>query len=167
MERDLKQLNAKYSSSNVYINICDLGLGVFASRNIKCGEIILKFTGRHINYYQTKHLPGKDECMAIQIGIDLYIDTDLPGCLINHSCMPNCGIVNDFFLVAMEDILKETELRYDYSTTIGDDYRMTCKCGKSNCRTIIGNFKNLSYSCKEEYYNKNIVMNYLKEKVVL
>jgi len=164
MENKIKELNNIFNYGTIYIDYCELGLGVFAKTDIKKGEVIYRFTGGVIDYYEAKNIPGKEECMALQIGDNKYIDTDIPGCYINHSCEPNCAIVDDFNLIALVNIPINTELRYDYSTTMDDGYRMECRCGKDLCRGVVEDFKKIPLSTQIKYLEKNLTMKYIHKK---
>jgi hypothetical protein len=93
------------------------------------GENILAIVGPIIDFAETKRR-GPQECMAIQIGPDRYIDTQPPGVFVNHSCEPNAGIRQNQNLVALRKIRRGQEIRYDYSTTMEEDsFAMQCLCG--------------------------------------
>lgn len=150
-----------------YSKECDLGLGLFAARNIPKGEIIYKFSGKTITYADTIRRSDKEECKALQFGEDQYLDLELPGVLINHSCDPNCGIVDDFYLIARRDISKDEQLMYDYSTTMDDGYTMECRCGSRNCRGVVEDFKRIGLENQLRYMEEGIVMSYLMAKFSL
>lgn len=154
----------KFNSEIFYTKECDLGFGIFAKKDIRKNEILYEFTGHIINYLESKSIPNKEECRALQIGEDKYIDLDVPGVLINHSCNPNCGIINDYFLVALNDIYKDEQIMYDYSTSMDDGYSMECRCGSQNCRKIIKDFKTLDSETQKGYLKLNLVMSYLAKK---
>ena len=82
------------------------GEGVFASRDIKRGEIICKMRGEKISKKELHkvHHSGRDIVVdPLQIGKSRYINMMRPYVLINHSCDPNAGIKNDY-LVAIKKI---------------------------------------------------------------
>jgi hypothetical protein len=134
---------ANDGSGMVYIAECNLGRGAFAKRAVRKGEIILAFGGALIDFAETKRR-GPRECMAIQVGPDLYIDTQPPGVFANHSCAPNAGIRNDRDLVALRDIPKGEEIRYDYSTRMDEkSFTMACRCGAPECRQVVTDFTEL------------------------
>jgi hypothetical protein len=152
----------KTNSKMIYLGHGDLGRGVFANRLIKKGEIILVFTGPIIGF-EAAVAKGDRECWPLQVGKDQYIDLQEPGCFVNHSCDPNSGILQDRFLVAIREIQKDTEIRYDYSTTVDEDYwSMECRCKSPNCRRIISDFKYLDPTLKAQYLSFGIVQNFLK-----
>lgn len=146
-----------------HIKPCDVGLGVFASRDIRAGEVILKIWGPIIDFAETKRR-GPRECMAIQIGHDRYIDTQAPAVFVNHSCDPNAGIRNDENMVALRNIAAGEEVRFDYSTTMEEQsFTMQCLCGLPECRHVIKDFSTLPQHLKERYLDLRIVMNFIQD----
>ena len=97
--------------NKIYINDCSFGLGVFAVRDIKKDEKIFNFTGPIISKDVAKQRPSGN---PLQISQDQYIDLEKPYVLVNHSCEPNAGIINDTTLIAIRDIQKDEEIFYDY-----------------------------------------------------
>ena len=143
----------------------DLGTGVFARRKINKGEPILEFTGPIISFAEAV-LKGEKECYPLQIGKDRYIDLMAPGCYANHSCQPNAGIVNDTILVAIRDILPGEEVRYDYSTTMDEDhFTMVCRCGSSQCRGVVTDFKKIPLLRQREYLGMKVVMSFIADQL--
>lgn len=159
-------LNKAYQNRNIYISECELGLCVRAKRNLKKGEIIYTFSGPTISFIETISR-GETECMSLQYDIDKYLDTEAPGKYINHSCEPNAGIINDFDLIALEEIPPHTEIRFDYSTTMDEDhFRMECKCAKPSCRKEVTDFKLLPLEVRTRYLNSKIVMSFIKKQYI-
>ncbi len=153
------------STQPYYIDHCDVGLGVFASRDISPGEVILEFGGPVINFTEAK-ARGARECMVIQIADELYIDTQAPGVYVNHSCSPNCGIRNDRELAALTYIRKGDEVRYDYSTTMEEkSFTMRCCCGSSRCRKVVDDFSTLPTHVQQEYLSSGIVMSFIVKQL--
>lgn len=103
--------------AQVFIADCELGRGVFAAKAFAEGETILRFTGQMIRYPDTV-AKGDAEANPLQVGRDTYIDLEVPGVIVNHSCEPNAGIHGDVVLVALRPISLGEEIRYDYSTTM-------------------------------------------------
>lgn len=160
---------ANFSNDIIRIGRCDLGHGIFASKNIAKGETILTFEGPHISFLQTK-TKGSWECMPLQIDDDLYIDTLPVGVFVNHSCMPNAGIKRDKDLVARYAISKDEEIRFDYSTTMQEkSFTMECRCqcGKQNCRHIVDDFSTLPEAIKSAYIREGIVMSFIARHYIL
>lgn len=133
----------------------NIGRGVFAARDFKKGELVVRGTGEIISY-QTRH--------SIQVDWDRHMEPDLPSRYLNHSCDPNVGIktnelgLPDFF--AMRDIEKGEEIRWDYAMSEWKHYErsdpalefdLVCHCGSENCRGKMGYYFELSDELKKEY----------------
>jgi hypothetical protein len=158
----LKYVN--FSNETVYIHDCDLGYGLFASRDLSKGELILTFEGPLISFLQTK-TKGSWECMPLQIDHDLYIDTLPVGVFVNHSCSPNAGIKQDKDLVAITTIKRGEEIRFDYSTTMQEDsFTMKCRCGQIDCRGIVDDFDTLPFPKQLSYLREGVVMSFIAKK---
>ncbi len=148
-----------------YIAECAFGLGVFAQRTIRAGEIILVFGGALIDFPETKRR-GPRECMAIQVGLNQYIDTQPPGVFANHSCAPNAGIQNDRDLVALRDIPAGEEICFDYSTTMDEQsFTMQCGCGAPGCRHIVTDFSELPAGVQDYYLSRGLVMSFIVQRL--
>ena len=155
-------VNNQIKNDKILVGISQLGYCIRAKRDIKKGEVIDTFCGSIIPFEETKKA-GEEECRALQIGPNKYINTEAPGRFVNHSCEPNAGITNDLDLIAIEDIPMHTEIRFDYSTTMDEDhYQMECKCGKPSCRKVVTDFKLLPEETRKRYLDLNIVMNFIK-----
>ena len=139
-----------------YIAEGDLGLGLFASHYINPGDDILHFGGPLIDF-NAAVAKGEKQCYPLQVAANLYIDLEEPGCYANHSCEPNAGIRN-LILKALVGIQPGEEIRYDYSTTMDEDYwEMPCLCGAPTCRERVTDFKYLCDSLREKYLMLGIV----------
>jgi len=111
------------------------GKGIFATKNYKKGDFVVKLTGKKIKWkYNEKK--DRDHCANwFGIGKDLWIDPDFPLARINHSCNPNIGIKGVIMFYALRYIKKGEELTFDYSISEEEsDWIMKCKCGAKNCR---------------------------------
>lgn len=160
-EDDLCSWRQQDSTDQIYIGECDVGMGVFANRDIAPGEVILAIEGPLIDFAETKRR-GARECMAIQIGFNKYIDTQPPGVFVNHSCEPNSGIRENKYLVALREIRKGREIRYDYSTTMEEQsFTMKCLCGAPACRKVITDFSTLPRPLREKYIAQGVVMSFI------
>ncbi|MBU6427320.1 SET domain-containing protein-lysine N-methyltransferase [Patescibacteria group bacterium] len=147
-----------------YVSKGDLGKGLFARRKIRAGTMICRFSGPMISFAEAAS-KGEKECYPLQIDDNKYIDLDPPGCFANHSCEPNAGIRADLELVALTDIPAGTEIRYDYSTTMDEDYfTMPCRCGSESCRGKVEDFKLLPPSASKRYLTLGIVMSFIVRK---
>lgn len=136
------------------------GKGVFASRPIAAGELILVFTGPRM----PRDLIRADD-YHLQIDEDLYIgpsgDADD---YVNHSCTPNAGFSGGLRLVAQRDITTGEEITWDYSTAIDEDdfTGFTCACGSVQCRVVVRSFRHLSTA--DQHRLKPWVLPYLRMK---
>ena len=163
--QDAGRLNARYSTDRIHLRAFDVGLGVFASRDLKPGEIILAVEGPLIDFAETKRR-GPRECMAFQIGPDRYLDTQPPGVFVNHSCEPNAGIRKNRFLAALRKIRRGEEIRYDYSTTMEEhSFTMQCLCGVPTCREWVRDFSTLPRPLQEHYIAQGIVLDFIVRAV--
>ncbi|MCX6717527.1 MAG: SET domain-containing protein-lysine N-methyltransferase [Candidatus Taylorbacteria bacterium] len=111
------------------------GQGIFATKNYKKGEFVVKLTGKKIKW---KYDEKKDRAYCANwtgIEKDLWIDPDFPLSNINHSCDPNLGIKGKIMFYAIRDIKIGEEFTFDYSTSEEEiDWIMKCNCGSKNCR---------------------------------
>jgi hypothetical protein len=138
-----------------------LGRGIHARRLIQPGEQILEFSGVILNHRQVIAM-GEAQAYALQIGPDRYIDTEPLGRFTNHSCAPNAGVVDDQLLVALRPILPGEEVRFDYSTTMSENYwTLQCRCGAAECRGIIKDFHLLPPTLQEQYLARRIVQAFI------
>lgn len=135
-----------------------IGRGLFATEAINSGETVLIFEGKAV---RSVDLP-KDTDLGdlFPTGVDSYLIVHEPELLINHSCNPNTGFVNDTTLVAIRDIKPGEQLTFDYSTVGTDGWEMDCLCGEPGCRGRIVDFRYLSDELKKKY--ENITPNWVK-----
>jgi len=123
------------------------GLGLFAIKAIKQGEIIGIKAGHIIDRNTLKKIGGLKSSTGqtiLQISDEFFIgpltleDIKNSTMYVNHSCNPNVGIFGNVISIAMRDIKAGEELTNDYAMWLSDDeYRLECKCGKAECRRII------------------------------
>lgn len=119
------------------------GYGTFAKCRITKGEIIAAFGGRVLPIEEWRKLPEvlRRRSLAISSNLELVPPNEEwigDGDYFNHSCDPNAGIRGQIFLVSIRDIEGGEEITFDYAMVIGDpDFRMECKCGKGNCRSVV------------------------------
>jgi uncharacterized protein len=160
-EPDLCSLNHLYATPRYRIARCRFGLGVFAARDIMPGEVILDIDGPHIDFAETIRR-GPRECMAIQIGPDIYIDTQPAAVWVNHSCEPNSGIKGDRRLTALRSIQRDEEICFDYSTTMEEaSFTMACRCGSAVCRGVVRDFSTLPKELRRKYVSQGIAMSFI------
>jgi hypothetical protein len=137
------------------------GLGVHAARNVRDGEALFQFHGARISFVDAV-AKGEQESYALQIDRDTYVDLDPLGCLVNHSCNPNVGLRPDGWLIALRGVGEGEELRYDYSTTMDENYwTMPCECGEKQCRGRVMDFCTLPEDVRTFYLRRGIVQSHL------
>jgi uncharacterized protein len=128
-------------------NTRNYGLGVFARKEIRGGEVIMVLDGEILSCDEIMgrirlHEENIDD--PLQIDEWLFLDLDEVSRTFNHSCDPNAGMRKRSELFALRDILPGEEITYDYSSVVGpkitpDMWTMECDCGASTCRKTIGN----------------------------
>ena len=151
-------------NDRIYVASCRFGLGVFAGALIPEGGEILRFSGRLIDLPAALAL-GDRQGDPLQIGPELYMEIGAPGVLVNHSCEPNAGIVEDCILIALRDIAAGEEIFYDYSTTIDDDpWTLACQCGHTSCRGTVGEFQTLPDEQRHRYLRLQVVQAYIARR---
>lgn len=153
-----------FQSPRTYIAECDCGLGLFAGEAISAGAEILQFNGPELTLRQVR-AKGDRACDALQIGIDRYLDLQDPGRLVNHSCQPNAGVWEGSRLIALRALQQGDEIRFDYSTTIGDGWTMPCRCGSDECRELVVAYHLLPHALKQEYALRGLVQRFLLEDI--
>ena len=123
--------------------------GLFASDNIKQGEIVIEYVGEIISNsiadYREKEYNerGFGDCYMFRVDSDKIIDATKYGNLsrfINHCCEPNCyAQANEIdgkkhiLLYAKRFIKAGEEITYDYNFD-SESEKIQCRCGAPNCR---------------------------------
>ncbi|HRP70969.1 MAG TPA: SET domain-containing protein-lysine N-methyltransferase [Turneriella sp.] len=142
------------------------GKGVFAKKEYRCGEIILRFKGRLYSKqaYLSKVKPEK--CYYMQIDDEIFLGpTSSADNFVNHCCEPNAGLKKDklkCFLVATQTIHIGQEITFDYSTSMAEDHwEMDCACGAPSCRGRIRDFKYLPRALQYKYIELGIAPDFV------
>lgn len=135
------------------------GRGLFATRSISKGTVVLKFEGEVVKDSEIRSDEAKDHFLPY--GKSVYLRIGEPENLINHSCNPNVGFSDNQTLFAIRNIKTGEELAFDYSTVGADGWEMECSCGEPNCRNIIRDYKYLTDKLKEKY--KSITPDWVKD----
>ena len=142
------------------VGTCDVGLGLFAVRPIAEGEAILQFDGPPLTLDEVR-AKGPLAANTLQVDHNRYLDLVEPGRLVNHSCSPNAGIRNGVILVALRLIEPSEEIRFDYSTTIGDRWTMSCACRSPECRGNVAAYRLLPEHVRRRYESLGVVQPFL------
>lgn len=112
------------------------GKGVFAGRDFKKGEIVMRWDISNVlTPEQVERLPKSEKDYVAFID-GKYIVMQAPAKYTNHLCDDNIYVKN-FCYVAKRDIKKGEEIGEDYSTDETPGFVMKCNCGSKNCRKII------------------------------
>ena len=110
-----------------------IGKGVFALRDFKKGEVVLKWNPKSITKAEAENLPSAEKNYVLHRGRKFYIMQD-PERFVNYSCESNT-FTKDFSDIASRDIKKGEEI-----TTTHDEEDINafeCRCGSKKCKTII------------------------------
>ena len=124
----------RYEDRDVYVQDHggEFGCGVFASRQVLPGEVVLENTRQLI---PAKEYDGSTYAMHLED--DWYLEPAIPGAFINHSCSPNCDMLQltdtTNGLIARCNIEPGTELTFDYQWEAAW-WIPHCQCGAKNCR---------------------------------
>ena len=114
------------------------GLGVFASKKIKGGLPVGKIEGEF-------HPDKKYDSEYAMSFNDGALEPEEPYRFVNHSCDPNCELVelvvadqnsgkvfHELWIYALTDIKRGEQLTLDYAWPYTD--AIECQCGSPNCR---------------------------------
>jgi len=104
------------------------GKGVFANRDFKKGEIIVKWEYRELTECQAQRISKNDLPYLNKIS-GKYLLMDAPGKYVNSSCNPNTFPI-EMCDVALRDIKKGEEITTDYGNSNPEEF--ICNCQK--CR---------------------------------
>ncbi len=115
------------------------GKGVFAARDFRKGEVVLKWdTSNELTEKELRTLPEKKKKYVICLD-GRYVLMKPPETYVNHSCDNNV-IAKSHCDVAIRDIRKGEEITSDYSRECDKSFRMKCSCGSRNCRKFIRSY---------------------------
>ncbi|HEX6192693.1 MAG TPA: SET domain-containing protein-lysine N-methyltransferase [Chitinophagaceae bacterium] len=136
------------------------GFGIYASRNIREGEIIFKGEERSQRIVTKRHVEthwNEDEKLhfrryAYPVSEELFIlwDEDpSEWAPQNHSCEPNTAF-DGLNVLALKNIRKDEELTLDYAQFLDENMEpFQCKCGQPKCRGLIIGVENNSLTERE------------------
>ena len=112
------------------------GVGVFARREFKTGEIVLRWdVSRVIDKEEAASLSETEKRYTHPCGGRVLV-VQPPERYVNHSCDNNTEVRN-FCDVAIRDIVPGEEITGNYSTD-GGGLAFDCRCQAANCRGVIG-----------------------------
>jgi D-alanine-D-alanine ligase len=142
------------------------GFGIYASRNIKEGEII--FTGeeraqrlvtkRHVenNWNEEEKLHFRRYAYPVSEVLFILWDEDpSEWAPQNHSCDPNTAF-DGLNVFAVRNIIKDEELTLDYALFLDENMEpFQCRCSSASCRGLIMGIKNNSLTEREQSINSS------------
>ncbi len=132
---------------DTYIAKTSKGIGVFAKRKFKRGEILWIIDDVDLKI-PLQVYEKIDPIQKAKLDIYSYEDYEkrviIPwdeGKYVNHSCSPNStGLLQfDNVSVAISDIEKDDEMVEDYYSYFAHFETFVCGCGSPNCRGVIKN----------------------------
>lgn len=117
------------------------GNGMFASRPIHAGEVVVKIGGRVMTEEALQaYIATVPRYNAVQISEGLHL-VDLPTSPggMNHSCDANLWMSDEVTVVVRRDIAVDEELTQDYAlyTTASTWAIKPCRCGTPVCRQVV------------------------------
>jgi len=146
------------------VSDCSVGRGLFAGRAYRPGELIVVFGGSRFDRNHAIH-ETESGANLLQTGWRTYILPEPPAVFANHSCNPNAGLVNSRRLVAIRPIAENEEIRFDYSTTMAENFwTMNCRCGDAACRKVVTDFKYLPPEVQTRYLKLGIVPKFIASR---
>jgi hypothetical protein len=108
------------------------GKGIFAKKDLKKGEIVLRWHPIKLTPEETKNLIEKQKEHTIS-NKEGYYWMQPPEKYMNHSCDPNTDMnTDDFYDIAIKDIKKGEEITSHYPNPLGKEEK--CGCGSKKCK---------------------------------
>ena len=108
--------------------------GVFAARDFKKGEVVLKWNPKILEKSEVEKLEDNQKHYLYKAGRNKYFLMQPPEKFVNHSCAANTQVKNSCD-VAVRNIGKGEEITSDYGQ--GGYVSFECKCGSKDCRGVI------------------------------
>jgi SET domain-containing protein len=110
------------------------GMGVFANRDFKKDEVVIKWnTDTILTDEEVKNLPEKEK-RYISSFRNKYLLQQPPARFVNHSCEPNTKVVDESSDIAIKDIKKGDEITSYYLTFFSTDETIRCNCKSKKCK---------------------------------
>jgi SET domain-containing protein len=125
------------------------GKGLFANRNIRKGESIMRVDLSKDKSYTREQIDSNPKLQSDHcdyVGRGRYTISFHPYSYMNHSCNPNVLVkhksITKSNFIALRDIREGEELTYDYGVNAMDQFEkelwsFKCHCGSKNCRKKI------------------------------
>ena len=114
------------------------GKGIFANRDFKKGEQVLKWSScsDELTKEEVAKLSEEKKKLVSYLGDGKYVMFKPPGRYMNHSCDANTTAI-DGYDVAIKDIKKGDEITCNYVGEKVPFLKMKCNCGGKNCKKVI------------------------------
>ncbi len=106
------------------------GKGVFAGRNFKKGEVVLKWKLKVLSKTDVDRLAKRQKHYLYKFGGKFYLQQS-PEKFVNHSCDPNTK-TKGFSDIAIKNIKKGEEITSKY-TKASLPVGFKCRCGNKSC----------------------------------
>ncbi|MEI8270308.1 MAG: SET domain-containing protein-lysine N-methyltransferase [bacterium] len=119
------------------------GLGLFAKKDIKKGEVVAVWGGCVVtNKEILKFSKNIGYNYALEIHPGFYLaekkESELDSSdFINHSCLANSKIINKLTMITKRYVYKGEELTSDFSNSKNSGKKFVCNCGSKKCRKIV------------------------------
>lgn len=113
------------------------GTGVFANRDFKKGEIIIKYNLKPLTKEEFDNLSEKEKHYTSKENGQYFLFLP-PERFVNHSCEANTN-PKDKCDIAIRNIKKGEEITTDYTKDNVPNLNTKCNCRSKNCRGIIKN----------------------------
>lgn len=136
----LRRVSTASSSptEGVVVRRSSAGLGLFADRDFRKGEMVIEYVGDRIPSSESDSRPNR---YLFRVNSKWDIDGSPRWNIaryVNHSCRPNCEAVNRrgrIFIVSTRAIGTGEEFCYDYGQEYVHEYIRPCGCRCAACRT--------------------------------
>ena len=129
----------------------DMEYGLFACQSIASGTPILTLAGKVVSGPFVSNLSFREQEMSWQMDDDLWqvphpihFHDSTKGAMrfetgnyINHSCQPNCGMLDSVRVVSIRDIAANEAVTMDYAMVNKTFRSVRCYCGSPSCRGIV------------------------------
>lgn len=125
------------------------GLGLFAARPVRAGELLCEFLGDIITRDEARRRaatrPADAPVCIVNLDAEHDLDGDLPDNLAkyaNHGCVANAELTpgehpHRLFIIATADIPNGGEILYDYGFGLAESLGHPCRCGAPECPGLI------------------------------
>jgi uncharacterized protein len=131
-------MNLSYGSRKAEVRRSGIhGLGLFAARDIACGEVLIEWDKctEILTAHDVEKL-SSDERKRVSFIDGQYTLFKPPACWVNHSCDANARGV-DRRDVAIRAIKTGEEITVDYVMEKVPGLNLQCNCGSSRCRGFL------------------------------